>query len=255
MSILRFWLLAAALCTQGCGQSVRSKPAAEAHLLIYTKNGTGYVHDNIEASVQCLKKICARKGWTAEVSEEPSVFSPENLRRFDAVIFANTNNEAFDTDTQRQAFRQYIQKGGRFVGIHSACGSERNWPWFWANLGGKFVRHPVLQPFQIKVIDRSHPSTQHLGAVWQWEDECYFMNELNPGIHILLAADLRTIDDAGKKSYPGRVFGDYFPLCWSQTFDGGRQWYTALGHKKEHYEDPDFIQHLTGGIEWVLKDN
>lgn len=245
-------LLLGCLIGQGCGQPDRTAVSGWPHVLIYTRNGQGYVHDNIAAGVECLQEICAQKGWTAEVTDDASIFTAERIGRFDAVIFANTNNEAFETDAQRDVFQQYIQDGGGFVGIHSACGSERKWPWFWANLGGKFVRHPPLQPFEIRVIDRHHPSTSHLEDVWRWEDECYFMNELNPGIHVLLAVDLRTIEDEGKSEYPGRVYGDFFPLCWDQGFDGGRQWYTALGHKIEHYQDENFVRHLAGGIEWVL---
>jgi type 1 glutamine amidotransferase len=104
----------------------------------------------------------------------------------------------------------------------------------------------------MKVIDKSHPSTVHLGASWEWEDECYFMNELNPAMKVLLAVDLRTIEDDEKIEYPGRIYGDYFPLAWCMEFDGGRQWYTALGHKDEHYRDKKYIQHLTGGIQWAM---
>ena len=245
--LMPFWGL------MGCSNGVASKVHPEKKVLIYTKNGEGYVHENIPASVICLKNICAANRWTYEVTDDASICTPEKLDQFDVLVFSNTNNEAFDTQKQRQIFQDYIRGGGGFVGIHSACGSERDWPWFWANLGGKFVRHPPLQPFEIQVIDPDHPSTCHLDSIWKWEDECYFMNELNPDIHILLAVDLKTIDDEEKDRYPGRVFGDYFPLCWCHEFEGGRQWYTALGHKIEHYEDEDFIQHLTGGIKWVLE--
>lgn len=225
---------------------------ADKHVLIYTKNGKGYIHDNIAASVACLEKICTQNNWTYEVSDDASIFTAEKIKTFDVLIFSNTNNEAFDSDRQRQVFKEYIQNGGAFVGIHSAGSSEPQWPWFWANLGGKFVRHPALQPFEIKIVDKTHPSTAHLGEIWQWQDECYFMDELNPGIRVLIAADLRTVEDKEKETYPGSVFGDYFPLAWCQRFDGGRQWYTALGHKIEHYQDSDYVKHLEGGIRWAL---
>jgi len=225
---------------------------AKGHILIYTKNGKGYVHENIPASVECLKKICNDNGWTYEATNDASVFTEEKIRAFDVLVFSNTNNETFDNEEQKKVFQDYIHKGGGFVGIHSACGSERNWPWFWACLGGKFVRHPKFQKFDIKVIDGKHPSTDFLGEVWKWEDECYFMNNLNPDIHILLAADLATLTDDKIKEYPGDVFGRYFPLCWCHTFDGGRQWYTALGHDPKNYKDPNFIKHLTGGIRWAM---
>jgi type 1 glutamine amidotransferase len=139
------------------------------------------------------------------------------------------------------------------VGIHSACGSERTWPWFWANLGGRFVRHPALQKFDIKVIDPNHPSTRFLGPVWKWEDECYYLDNLNPDIHVLLAADLTTLKDDQRKVYPGEVFGQYFPLCWCHQFEGGRQWHTALGRQEAHYQDENFKKHLAAGIAWAMR--
>lgn len=222
-------------------------------ILIYTKNGEGYVHDNIQASVKALEEICTEIGVNTVVSDDPSVFTNENLQQFDGVVFSNTNNEAFTSDDQREAFQEFIRSGKGFVGIHSASGSEREWPWFWAMLGGKFRRHPPLQPFDIKVIDEKHPSTSFLPEVWKWEDECYYSDHLNPDIHVLLAADLRTIEDPRMAEYPGTTFGDYLPLAWYHEFEGGRQWYTALGHKIEYYQDPDFRQHLKGGILWTLK--
>ena len=221
-------------------------------ILIYTRNGEGYIHDNIEASVKALQEICNGIKVETEISDNPESFTTENLERFDAIIFTNTNNEAFISDDQRNAFQKFIRSGGGFVGIHSACGSEREWPWFWAMLGGKFLRHPPLQPFDIKVIERNHPSTSFLPDIWKWEDECYYINNLNPDIHVLLAVDLTTIEDENRDEYPGSTFGDLFPLAWYHQFDGGREWYTALGHKPEQYSDSLFRQHLLGGIKWVL---
>ena len=155
---------------------------SKTHVLIYTKNETGegkYVHDNIEASVKALQKICDAHNITYDVSDDPSLFTVENLKKYDVIIFSNSNNKAFDTQAQRDAFQGYIRDGGGFMGIHSSCASERDWPWFWAMTGGKFVRHPKLQEFDIKVIDVDHPSTKHLDAVWKWEDECYLLNNLN----------------------------------------------------------------------------
>ncbi|MBP8304324.1 MAG: ThuA domain-containing protein [Phycisphaerae bacterium] len=245
---------AALLCLAGlvvlsaCGVGL-----CKGRVLIYTKNGKGYVHDNIPASVDCLKEICAANGWTCEVSDSAAVFTAEKIQGFDVLVFSNTNNETFDSNDQRQVFQGYIRGGGGFVGIHSACGSERDWPWFWANLGGKFVRHPPLQRFDIKVIDPGHASTRFLPPVWKWEDECYYMNHLNPDIRVLLAVDLTTIQDDQKKVYPGEVFGQVFPLCWYHEFDGGRQWYTALGHQIGHYKDENFKKHLAAGIAWAMR--
>ena len=224
----------------------------EPHVLIYTKNGEGFVHKNIPHSIKALKKILDENSITYEASDDPSLFTGNNLKKFDLLIFSNTNNEAFDNDQQRQVFQKYIQNGGGFVGIHSACGSERDWPWYWAMLGGKFHRHSPFQSFNIIKIDPDHPSAEAVPDYWERQDESYYLKELNPDIHVILASDLTSIEDKKNDEYPGNTFGKYFPVTWHHQFDGGYQWYTSLGHAPEHYNNPVFMNHILGGIQWVL---
>ncbi len=224
----------------------------EKRVLIYTKNGEGYVHENIAASVEAMKKICAEEGILTEVSDQPSVFTRENLERYDAIIFSNSNNEGFDTREQKKAFQEYIRSGGGFMAIHSANATEREWPWYWAMVGGKFIRHAPHQEFDVLVTDPDNPSTAHLPARWTIKDECYYSFQLNPDIHVLLSADMTTVEDEGKDEYPGETFGQQFPLAWCHQFEGGRQFYTALGHDPWFYEDPLFVEHLRGGLLWTM---
>jgi len=224
----------------------------ENRILIYTKNGEGYVHENIAASVAALEKICAEEGILTDVSDQPSVFTSENLERYDAIVFSNSNNKGFDTEAQRKAFQEFIRKGRGFAAIHSANATARDWPWYWAMVGGKFIRHAPHQEFDVLVTDKEHPSTAHLPARWTLKDECYYSYQLNPDIHVLLSADMTSVEDEGKDEYPGETFGQLFPLSWCHQFEGGRQWYTALGHDPWFYEDPLFVEHLRGGLLWIL---
>ncbi|GHO78847.1 hypothetical protein KSD_66180 [Ktedonobacter sp. SOSP1-85] len=41
--------------------------------------------------------------------------------------------------------------------------------------------------------------------------------------------------------------GDH-PISWYHTFDGGRAWYTAMGHTSASFAEPLFRAHLWGGI-------
>ncbi len=227
---------------------------AQKQVLVFTRNGEGYVHDNIAASVEAIINLGKANNFQVDVSDNPTVFTEDNLKQYDALIFSNTNNQVFDSDDQRLALIRYTEAGGGFVGIHSACATERDWPWFWQMVGGKFVRHPPFQKFTMKIIDDQHPSTTFFKEDWERSDECYYVNNINPDIHVLIAADLNTVEDEGKEEYPGKIFGDVFPLVWCREFDDGRQWFTALGHSKEDYTMLLFNQHLLGGILWAMEN-
>ena len=223
-------------------------------VLVFTKNGKGYVHENIPFAVKCIQKLGEQYGFRTDVSESPSVFTEKNLKQYSILIFTSTNNDAFDTDEQRLAFRHFIEAGGGFVGVHSVVGTERNWTWFKMMLGGTFSWHPKFQKYSIQVIDVGHPSVSGLPKVWQKEDECYFQKELYPGVKAVLAHDLSTLDvaaDSLKLKLNRGTFGRYYPAAWYQQFDGGTIWITALGHDKNDYEDPTYVQHIFQGIKFV----
>ncbi len=222
------------------------------NILVYTRNGKGYVHKNIPFCVAAIKKMGAENGFGVDVSASPNFFRDDVLKQYQAVVFANTNNEAFTKDFQRKAFKHYIESGGGFVGIHSASGSERHWPYFQAVLGGKFVRHPHQQTFLVRVEDRNFPATRQLPATFEWRDECYLLGNLNPDIHVLLTTDYDKLDDPGRAKHPEESFSGTIPLAWYHHFDGGREYYIALGHNKEEYQNPLLYNQILGGILWAM---
>ncbi len=38
------------------------------------------------------------------------------------------------------------------------------------------------------------------------------------------------------------------PIAWCQDYDGGRSWYTGMGHTEASFTDPLFLGHILGGI-------
>ncbi len=233
-------------------------PAAENRVLVYTRNhvssGTGFVHDNIASSVAAIRKLGQENGFAVEVSDDPAVFTDANLKKFKAIVFANSNNEAFSSEEQKAAFQRFIRAGGGFVGIHSATGSERTWPWYWKLIGGTFAWHHPLQPFTVRIVDRKHPSTAGFtDDTWPWEDEFYFIKERDTKVRVLMAGEISSLKKPGKPPAGLTDLPDPYPMVWCREFEGGRSWYTALGHKKEHYQDPRYLRHLLGGIQWAMK--
>lgn len=226
------------------------------NVLVYTKNGKGYVHENIPSAVSCIQKLGKQYGFKVDTSADADVMTENNLKKYTLLIFTSTNNDVFDTDAQRLAFRHYIEAGGGFVGVHSVTGTERNWKWFKMMIGGTFSWHAKFQKFTVKIIDPSHPSVQGLPKVWEKEDECYFEKELYPGIKTILAHDVTTLNvsDTAQKNLVVKNaggFGDLYPAAWTNDFDGGYIWITTLGHDKKDYEDPIYVQHLFQGIRYI----
>lgn len=225
-------------------------------VLVYTKNGKGYVHDNIPSAVACIQKLGQQYGFKVDSSSNTSVMSEDNLKQYTMLIFPSTNNDVFDTDAQRLAFRHYIEGGGGFVGIHSVTGTERNWKWFKMMLGGTFAWHAKFQKFTVRVIDPEHPSMQGLRKVWEKSDECYFAKELYPGTRTLMVNDFSTLNttDSAQKNLLQKNSGNFaelFPSAWYHNFDGGHTWCTTLGHDKKDYSDPVYVQHIFQGIRFV----
>lgn len=224
-------------------------------VLVYTKNGKGFIHDNIASSVAGLQQLGEKHRFKVDVSDNPDVFTEGNLKQYTLLIFTNTNNDVFDTDTQRLAFRRYIQAGGGFVGIHSVMGTERNWKWFKQLIGGTFAWHPKNQTYTVQII-KDHPSIVGLPKAWERKDECYFTKEWYPGINVVMAHNLTTLDTTDStqaqriKEHTGS-FGELYPAVWHQQFDGGNMWLTTLGHDKENYQDPLFMHHILQGIAHV----
>lgn len=223
------------------------------HVLIFTKNGKGYVHENIAASIVAIQKLGAENDFTTDTTTNSALFTEANLKKYDVIIFSNTNNDVFDTEEQRVAFMRYIQAGGGFIGIHSASGTERNWKWFKLMLGATFLRHPPFQKFTVHVLDKKHPAVKNLSPQWETNDECYFFKEINPAIKVLLVSDISTIKEADSlKNIKPDVFGTRYPAAWCQEFDGGKIFYTALGHSKEDYSNTTYLGHLLEGLKWTM---
>lgn len=225
-------------------------------ILVYSKNGKGYVHANIPGAVACIQKLGLTYGFKVDTSSDPSVMTEANLKKYQLLVFPSTNNDVFDTDDQRLAFRRYIEGGGGFVGIHSVLGTERNWKWFKMMLGGTFAGHPKFQKLTVKVMDPGHTSMLDVPKEWSKEDECYFAKELYPGPTVLMAYDLGSLNTADtatnifiQKNRGG--YADLYPAVWTYDYDGGYTWCSMLGHDIKDYSEPVFMNHILQGIRYV----
>lgn len=240
----------AAGCTQSHEETADVKASVfqndgDQHILLFTKTD-GFRHSSIEPGIEALKKMGQDKGFSITHSEDPRIFADDKLGEFDAVVFLNTTMTLFGPE-QREAFQSYIGRGGGFAGIHSATDTEYDWEWYGELVGAYFANHPGnpnVRSAIVKVADRDHLATAHLPAEWKREDEWYNFGYINPDIQVLLMLDT--------DSYEGSDHPGNHPISWYHEFDGGRSFYTGLGHTHESFSEELFLEHLYGGLRYAM---
>ncbi len=212
-------------------------------ILVFSRT-MGFHHKSIAAGNIAIQKLGMENGFAVDTTTDASFFSKKNLKKYNAVIFLSTTGDVLN-DEQQKAFENYIQHGGGFAGIHAATDTEYDWPWYNKLVGAYFKSHPKQQNAVIHVTDTTFIATKNLPFEWKRWDEWYNFKSLQlDGLHILL-----TIDE---KSYTGGENGDFHPMSWYHEFDGGRAFYTELGHTDEAFSEPFFLQHLLGGIKYAI---
>lgn len=215
----------------------------EPAVLIFSKTN-GYRHQSITAGIVAIKKLGLENKFTVDATEDSLMFTDDNLAKYKAIIFLSPTMDVLG-EAQQKAMENYIHKGGGFVGIHAATDCEYNWPWYVKMVGASFLSHPVQQMAKIIVVDKNNMATKHLPATWERKDEWYNFKSMNPDVHVLLKID--------ESSYTGGKNGDNHPMAWYHDYDGGRAFYTELGHTDESFSDPLYLQHLLGGIKYAIK--
>lgn len=212
-------------------------------VLVFSRT-LGYRHDSIAAGLALIQQLGRDHGFGVDASEDPAVFSDSGLAPYAAVVFLSTTGDVLAAG-QQAAFERFIRAGRGYVGVHSAADTEYDWAWYGGLMGAFFQDHPPgLHPARLVVEDRTHSSTAHLDATWERTDEWYnFRTNPRASVNVLITLDEGT--------YTGGTMGADHPIAWYHPYDGGRAWYTGLGHTAETFTEPAFIQHLLGGIRWA----
>lgn len=223
------------------GMSPVDKPT----VLVFSKTD-GFRHSSIGSGKAAFQKMADEKGFTVEFSEDATSFTAANLKRFNAVVFLNTTGNILNDDQQAE-FERYIQAGGGYLGIHAATDCEYEWPWYGRLAGAFFLDHPNpnnIQKGKFFVVQKDHWATKGMPDEFERTDEFYSFKSIDPTINVLVKID--------EKSYVGGKNGDNHPMSWYHDFDGGRAFYTAMGHTEETFSEPLFLNHVWAGLHYAM---
>jgi cytochrome c len=236
-------LLLLGIIFSGCGP--KNRPG-NPRILVFTKTA-GFQHQSIPAGIVAIQRLGAAHGFDVDTTDNPAYFTEDSLQKYAAVVFLNTTGDVLN-NYQEADFERYIQAGGGFVGIHSATDTEYEWGWYGHLVGAYFSNHPEgTHKATLHVKDKSFPATDSLPDTWEHTDEWYNFKNIDSTTHVLITVDENT--------YQGGKNGPNHPISWYHTYDGGRAFYTELGHTVECYSDPLFLKHILGGIEWAMGGN
>ena len=210
-------------------------------VLVFSKT-KGYRHASIKAGKAALLKMGAEKGFAVDTTESADAFTEENLKKYNAVVFLSTTGDVLNP-AQQNEFMRFIQAGGGYLGIHASADTEYDWWWYGKLVGAYFLSHPEQQEAKfVKVAPFGNGL--NLPDEWMRKDELYNYKKINPEINVLYKLD--------ETSYKGGENGDNHPIAWYHDFDGGRSFYTGMGHTDESYLDPQYLDHVYQGLVYAM---
>jgi len=206
----------------------------------------GFRHESIETAEATIAEIAQRTGWIAvtyarDDDDLQRLFTPAALAQTDLVLFLNTTGELPLPD--RDAFLQWIEDGGAFIGAHSASDTFHDYPPYLEMLGGEFDFHGPEENAAVFVEGAAHPATRSFLSPFVVFDEIYRFRRYDPS-RVQLLLSLHADPESGEPAL--------LPLSWTRTQGRGRVFYTALGHRSEVWQSEWFRQHLMGAISWSL---
>jgi len=174
-----------------------------------------------------------------------SNLNKEFLSCYQVVIFLDTRPEE---PSQREAFQQYMNHGGAWMGFHFAgfaltpSAYPQNWEWYHEQfLGAGEYASNTWRPTSavLRVENRKHPATKNLPGTfrsspnewYRWKNDLRF----NPDIQILLSIDSTSFPlGTGPKKHEIWHSG-YYPVVW--TNKKFRMIYLNMGHNDIDYEN------------------
>jgi type 1 glutamine amidotransferase len=232
-------------------------PEGKRTVLLFSKS-TGFRHsESIDAGKAAFAEWAEDNGWFLFSTEESGVFNPDQLPKFDVIVFNNCTGRLLN-DEQQLAVRQYVTQGGSFIGIHGAGDNSHHWEWYEENLlGANFSHHSIDPHLQSAVVSLNPvPDTLLLAglpATWTHTEEWYVFleNPRSKGFNILYAIDGESISPSGNMLWmkdKNFGMGKDHPVAWYRAVGKGRTFYTSMGHDATAWKQEPFTRMLQNAI-------
>ncbi len=223
-------------------------PSAEPIRVLMLTSTYGYRHEGaIEAAKPLMESLEQTTEFAFDITEDVDELNRENLQNYDLLFFNNTTGNLPVTEEQKQAVLDFMREGKGFVGAHAAADTWYNWTPYREMLGGGlFQGHPWTRSVGITIEDTENPAVSHFGGGFYLRDEIYVL-DANPrwNSRVLMSLDMQSV---GIEQGPATADRNDYPISWIRNFNGGRVFYTKLGHFAEVWQTPMYLEHLLTGM-------
>lgn len=230
-------------------------------VLVFSKTNSFRHKEGIAGGLEAFAQIAEQMQFEMFATENGAVFNPQDLARFDVVVFLNATGDMLN-EAQETAFKDWLEAGGGWLGIHAAGdGSHAGWTWYVENLlGAEFTAHILGPQFQTATLvteQIEHPANAELPASWDALEEWYSWKESprQRGFQVLATVDENTYSPVQNLFGNSRDLrmGDH-PITWTNCVGAGRTFYTALGHTREAFAHHFFQVKLSNALHWLRGD-
>ena len=188
-------------------------------------------------------------GFKVDITERPDTLTATDLDHYNVIV---SNWNAFP-ETSRQwgeetekAIISFITEGGGFVSIHASSATHYDWNEYQEIVGatwGKNTRHGIISPFEVKIVDNSHPVTSGMANFWT-TDELWVEMDKKPGNQVLCSAYAPKANNGSDQEEPVIICRD---------FGKGHCFYNVLGHDVAAMKNTGFKTLLLRGTEWAAR--
>ena len=244
----------------GEGDKYKPKNGKLQRVLIFSKTAW-YRHPALPELNGFLVRLGAKHNIQMDVTESPEDFS--RLNNYQAIIFNSTTDIGKTlNEQQRKQLKDWYHAGGGIMGLHAAAVHHNTWPW-WTELVGcdfnsdsEFVKAKLI----VDAKNKNHPTVKGFGPTFDytadWTNHDKSVTGL-PGVRVLLRVDEKSYDPVRDafKTRGGKPMGVDHPVSWIREFEGGRFFYTELGHEVKSLNTKFGHQHLIEGLRWIIKSN
>jgi type 1 glutamine amidotransferase len=153
------------------------------------------------------------------------------------------------TEAQGQAIKDFVNNGGGFYPMHNSSHISLGCKNYRDVMGGAYIGHPPLRPFEVHATANSHPITAGMQTFVVNDEQHYVAYDKDPKF-VILESENR---DGLTYETDGRKLGTKSPAGWAYDYGKGRVVFTAVGHTVHAMWNPQYVELQKRSIRWLLK--